>query len=150
VGRGATAALGLTILAIAAIFLAKGMLQPTQEEVERTKDVLNKDALPRLNECRELGLDELPEGLEPPGVGATHFYLSIVVFFPGYATVEGAEDYRLTEMDGRSVALSPMHTEVATEEDGAYVSLIFRLDDPFSSARLMHGEEEILAKVVME
>ncbi len=147
-GRGATAILGLAVLAVCAVFLAKGLVEPKQEELERSKDVLNAEAQPRLVGCTELSDVERPKELPAPPVGADYFYLTVTVLFPGFATVEGEKEHVLVVDGGGSK--KTLHSEVEIDDDGAYLTMIFRVDGDFESGRLLRGETEVIKRVQME
>ncbi len=143
--------LGLAALAIGAVWVAKTMIGPTQEKVERGQSVLNAAAAARVVECRILEDSELPEGLERPGVGGRTVYLLVAIHYPGYAAAPGLANHSLIRVNGRpDTTLQPVHTASEPDEDGATGYLTFRTTLDHSFAKLIHGDKVLAESLHVE
>lgn len=149
-GKAGINVLGLGAIAVAAILIAKGMLKPTQEKVERNANVLSGAYEPRIVEFRVLEDSELPEGVEAPPVGAAEFCFVLAVLYPEHASLpEGA--HRLVEVNGViDDVLDPIHVEEATDEEGATVYLTFRSDGTFRFAHVARGDTVLVERAALE
>lgn len=147
-GRLALTMLGLALLAGGAIFFAKNVLTPAQENVERSEPVLTGQYQPRVEECGVLEDADLPEGIAPPGVDEDVLYVQVVVFFPGIEKVTALAELALDEVNehvGRR--LEPIHTDTEVTAEGTYVYLVFQTTTAFHSARLVRGDDVLADRV---
>jgi len=143
--------IGLAALAIGAVWVAKTMVQPTKEKVERKQAVLNSEASARVTECRILEDYELPRGLERPGVGDDTMYILVTVHYPGYPEAPELMQHHLIRVDGREGArLEPSHAVSETDEDGSYAVLTFRTTQDFTFATLRPGEKVLTGSLRLE
>jgi len=152
VGRAALTILGLAILAVAAIFVARRMVRPAKEKVERSREVLTKAYDARLDECVvPEDADISAAGLEPPEVGADWIYLLVVVLYPGAAQVPEPDNHTLIAVDDRpGTRIEPSKVSTTTEEEGAFLELIFKVDATFDHARLVRDDSIVLRRVGLE
>jgi hypothetical protein len=150
-GRGVGTVLGIAVVAIAAIWVAKSMLKPTQEKVERRAPVLSGEYAPRLEECRALPDTELPAGVPAPLVDEDLLYVEVIVLFPGVSVVQDVKDHRLAEINGVvKTSLSPVFSSVDVAEEGAYLVLVFKANHAFENARLVCNGQVVLERVELQ
>ncbi len=143
--------LGIAILAGAAIFIMRQFLKPAAEKAERKEPVLTGAYDVRLDSCRVLEDHELPEGLEPPGVGDESLYLLVVALYPGRDNAPPAEQHFLGRVNGEAEGtLRPVHSSSEVAADGQYISLVFRAPPEFESARLMHEDKTLVERVTLD
>lgn len=151
-GKGALTIVGIAIVAVTAIFLAKFWIKPAQEDYEREQEVLTKAYEPRLEEIEVLQDIEVSDlGLEVPDVGSSTIYIRLTVLYPGAAKVPDAQDHALENVDGdpeRNVPAS--HAETETDDDGTWLYVVFRVDESFEHARLVRGRVMLLKRFALE
>lgn len=137
VGRVALTIVGIAVVAVAAILIAKSMLRPAKEEVERKGSVLTGEYSPTVQECRMLEDSELPEELPHPKVDDVLRYVQVLVHYPGVAATPPASDHVLERVNGSGGApLAPAWSEVVAGEGGADLYLIYKTTTDFEHARL--------------
>lgn len=150
-GRTAWTIIALAGIAVGAIFLARGMLNPAKEKVEQKQAVLNSEARPRVTDCLVVEDADLPDELEPPPVGASFMYVAVTVFYPDFPDVPDLEKHVLDAVNGNAKArLTPVHTAVELDPIGAYAILIYKTDPAFTHARLLRGDQVIDERVELE
>jgi len=151
VGRATLTILGLAIVAVAATFIAKNALRPNQEEVQRKQDVLTHAYLPSLIECTIVEDSDLPPTLPRPEVDEDLLYIAVVVFYPGVDRVPEPREHRLERVNGvAGVVLEPVHTSYEQDEDGTYITLLYRTDNSFRYGRMVRGDRPLFERVVLE
>jgi hypothetical protein len=148
VGRTVGTIIGLAILAGGAIWVGRQFLEPAQEMAEADSSVLSGAYEARLEECRVLAPSELPDGLRPPKVGEAFDFVLVAVLYPEREQVPTPELHHLDRIDGLpGTNLHPVHTYTETASEGAFLEVIFRVDEVFDEARLMRGEEVVLRQL---
>jgi len=151
VGRATLTILGLAIVAVVAVFIAKSVLKPKQEEVQRKQDVLTHAYLPSLIECTIVEDSELPQSLPRPAVDEDLLYIAVVVFYPGVDRVPEPTEHRLEKVNGVvGRVLQPVHTSYEQDEDGTYITLLYRTDNSFHYGRMVRGERPLFDRVSLE
>jgi hypothetical protein len=151
VGRGTLTLLGIAAVAVAAIFIAKGMLRPAKEEVERLAPVLTGQYAPQLQECVLLEDSQLPEGLAPPKVDEDLRYVQVEILYPGVEKTPPPADHLLERVNGGGGApLEPVWNDTDVTEDGAYVYLIYKATTSFEYARLTRRGEVVLERIDLQ
>ena len=150
-GKTTWTLVALAAIAVGAIFVAKGFLAPAQEEAERSKEVLNKDAQPRVLECIVLEDSELPEDITAPKVGEDVIYVLVTVLYPDFPRVPDLDKHWLDGINGAGEGqLRPVHVSEEADERGAYASLVFRTNGEFAYARLIRADEIVAQRVKLE
>ena len=144
--------LGIALVAGAAIFIGLEFLKPASESAQAKEDVLSGAYAARVEVCTLLEDAELPEGLEPPEIGSTQRYLRVVVLFPEVNVIKGAKDeYHLDRVNGsRDDPLTPVHSDLTQEDDGAVLTLTYATDIEFDNARLVHDDIVIVERVTLQ
>ena len=149
--RALLTSLGIAVMAVAAVYLAKGFLRPAQEKVERGQAVLTGAYRPSLVECTVVADAELPRSLPPPKVDEDLLYIEVTVLYPGVERVPSPRDHRLVNVNGRRGAvLEPVHIGYEVDDEGTYLSLIYRTDNGFEGASLAHAKRVLFENVVLE
>ncbi|NJN14552.1 MAG: hypothetical protein HC813_02710 [Planctomycetes bacterium] len=149
--RAVITLVGLAILAGAAIFIARHLLKPQAEKVERSAPVLTGAYDVQLAECRILEDHELPEGVTPPAVGENIFYVSVIALYPGRENAPEAGKHYLDRINGdEDRLLRPVHASSDITDEGQFAMLVFRTPDDFEFGRLMLEEKVVLDKVILE
>lgn len=149
--RFSLTALGLTIVTVAAVLFAKSYMRPTQEKVERGKEVLTNAYQARLIECVVLEDTDLPEGLPRAAVDEDLLYVQVTVLYPGVERAPTAEEHVLKEVNGViGTELRPVHTSSDTDEDGSYLYLVYRTDSAFDAARMAWDGNLLFKKVALD
>ncbi|MGQ0613216.1 MAG: hypothetical protein ACT4PV_05705 [Planctomycetaceae bacterium] len=149
--KGVAAVVGLAIVGMAAIVIGRHMLKPAAEKQERSRTVLTGLTEPRLARCRILEDSEVPEGVEAPRVGEAVVYLAVEILYPAAARVPEHAGMFLSRVNGASGRdLEPVHTETDSDEDGAYLYLVFKVEEEFQYAQIRREDKVVLARVSPE
>jgi len=143
--RAIASMIGIGLLIGGGIFLIR-LLQPTESpSPPKKEEVLTGAYAPVLVEYAVLQDHELPQGIEPPGVGSDVIYLQLIVQYPGAASVPEVAAHKLDRVQrGGAPALTPVHAEAWDDEGGPKLALVFRTLASFRSGRLMRGETVVL------
>lgn len=143
--------IGIAILAGGAIFFGTAMLDPARERVEQAEPVLTGAYELRLQSCRILEDDELPEGVRPPEVGQDRLFVRVELLYPGRDKSPPPETHRLQRVNGLpGPVLEPVHAEAEPQEDGMLVLLTYATDSSFEFATLVRDNKVRLERVVLE
>ena len=150
--RSVKTILGLAVVAGAAIFLGRAYLKPASERAQASEKVLSGAYDARIEMCRFLEDNELPEEIPPPEVGSDTRYLRVLVLFPEVTIIAGAADeYHLGHVNGDpGRRLEPLVSEKAKEDDGVILTLTFETDDSFLDAKLVRGKKVVVGRVELE
>jgi hypothetical protein len=148
VGRTALTLVGIAALAVAAVFIAQRMLQPTQEKVEQGQKVLTQAYRPKLLECYVLEDAEVPAGLPRPDVSEDLLYLAVLVLYPGVDRAPPG-DHRFAAVNGGEGTLDPADVATEADDEGTTMTLVFKVDSSFEFARLVRGEEVLFDRVAL-
>jgi hypothetical protein len=151
VGKTTWTIIALAAIAVGAIFFAKGFLAPAQEEAERNKEILNKEARPRVLECVVLEDGDLPDGITAPQVGEDVIYVLVTVFYPDFLKVPDLDKHVLDGVNGSATPqLRPVDATEESDERGAYAALVFKTNGEFAYARLIRADEVLEERVTLE
>lgn len=144
--------IGLGLVAVAAILIGRAFLKPASERAQAKGKVLTGQYDARLDFCDIIEDAELPEGLEPPGVGSTVRFVQVIVLFPQVNVIKGdPQDYVLDKVNGAtSPILPPVHSEMSVEEEGVILTLTYETDVNFEYARLVRDEDVVLKRVGLQ
>ncbi|MHC4548661.1 MAG: hypothetical protein ACYTEZ_07770 [Planctomycetota bacterium] len=150
-GRFALTVLGLAIVAVAAILIAKGVLRPTQEKVQRSKSVLTGAYEAKFLECFVLEDRDLPDELAPPKVDEDLVYLRVDLLYPGVERVPSPKSHVLQTINGvPGTELRPVHTAYEVGYEGTYLYLVYRSDQSFAFAHMSREGTLLFEKVALE
>lgn len=143
-----------TILAFAIIgaivfFLVRSFYSGDSDETGPGGEVFTGAYDPRLDECRVLADSELPRDIE---IGKDTIHMLVTILYPDTPSVPQLDKHRIEEVNGaRGVTLSPVSVESEyVDEEGTYVTLIYRIDGDFEFARLTHRGKGILERLELE
>ena len=151
VKRSGLTFLGIAIVAVSAILIAKGALHPAKESVERSQDVLTKAYEAKLIECFVVEDADLPKTLARPKVDEDLLYIQVAVLYPGVDRVPSPLDHVLDSINGLpGTELKPVHTSYDEDEAGAYLLLIYQTDLAFESARMVHKGELLFERILLD
>jgi len=151
VKKGVAAVAGLAIVGLAAILIGRHMLKPAAEKQERSRTVLTGLTEPRLARCHILEDSEVPEGVPKPRVGEVIEYLGVEILYPGAARVPDHSGMFLARVNGASGRdLEPLHSETDSDEDGAYLYLVFKVEEGFQYAQIRREDKVVIARVSPE
>ena len=144
-------ALGLTVVTVAAVLLAKSYMRPAQEKVQRSQDVLTNAYQAQLVECVVLEDTELPAGLRRPDVDEDLIYVQITVLYPGVERVSSPEKHVLSEINGVvETELPPVHTSSESDNEGRLLYLVYQTNSGFEAARMTRDGKRLFAKVTLD
>jgi hypothetical protein len=150
VGRILLTLLGLSAIAGGAVYIAHKFVGPAHDKVEANKQVLTEAYKPKLVGCRALDDGDLPPTLERPGVDEDVLYVEVVLLYPGVDRVPQPLSHRLLGVNGEKVVLDPVAVDYAEDEEGTYLTLVFKADNSFQHARLFRDEELLVDRVDLE
>ncbi len=145
--RAVLTLLGLGAAAVLAIFVGKQFLGGAEEAKDRREVVLTGLTLPRLESLHVLEDSELPEGLDPPGVGASFLFIEVAILYPSAAREPAGDPYELSRINGTSATASSVDKETEDTDEGIYVSLVFKVTDTFEHAALVRGDVQLLERI---
>jgi hypothetical protein len=145
--RAVLTLLGLGAAAVLAIFIGKQFLGSAEDAKDRREDDLTGLTLPRLESINVLEDSELPQGIEPPGVGDSFMYIEVDILYPSAAREPDGDPYGLAGINGRSDTTAPVSKQTEETDDGIYVALVFRVSDAFEHAALVRGERKLLERI---
>jgi hypothetical protein len=154
-GRGvkrlSLTALGLTVVAVAAVLFAKSYMRPAQEKAQRSQEVLTNAYQAQLVECLVLEDAELPAGLRRPDVDEDLIYVQVTVLYPGVDRVPSPEKHVLKEINGvTETELQPVHTSAESDDVGSFLYLIYRTNHGFEAARMARDGMHLFDKVDLD
>jgi len=130
---------GIAVVAVAAIFIAKYMLRPAKEEVERKATVLTGEYTPTVHECRILEDSEVPDELPRPKVDDDLRYVQVLVHYPGVSTTPPAADHVLDLINGEGGRpVPPVWSDAIVGDEGVDLYLVYKATVDFEYARLSH------------
>ncbi|MEE8105068.1 MAG: hypothetical protein V3T86_05995, partial [Planctomycetota bacterium] len=98
--RAVLTMLGLGAAAVLAIFVGKQFLGSAEDAKDRREGVLTGLTQPRLEALEVLEDSELPEGIEPPGVGASFIFIEVDILYPSAAREPDGDPYSLSRING--------------------------------------------------
>jgi len=143
-----------TILAFAIIgaiifFLVRSFYSEDADEGNSGGEVFTGAYDPRLDECRVLADSELPRDVE---IGKDTIHMLVSVLYPDTPSIPQPEKHQIEEINGvRGVTLNPVSVDSEyVDEEGTYVTLIYRIDADFEFARLTHRGKVILERLELE
>lgn len=149
--KSALTMVSLAVVAVGAVLMAQHVLRPTQEGVERSRKVLTNAYRPSLVSCSVVDDAGLPKTLTPPGVDEDLLYIEVVILYPGVERVPSPKRHVLIEVNAiPDTTLVPVHTAYDVDEDGAYLSLIYRTSLSFDHARLVRDGKVLFPSVILE
>lgn len=150
-GRVTLTLLGIAVVAVAAILIARSMLRPAKEEVERKGNVLTGEYTPTVHECRILEDAELPDPLPPPKVADALRYVQVLVHYPGVSTAPDPQEHLLERVNGAAgPPLAPAWHESVAGEDGTDLYLIYKTTLEFEHARLSRKGTVIAERIDLQ
>lgn len=148
--RGLLTLIGLTLVGVAAITVGKAFYGPAREQREARQKVLTGNYEPRLDGCKVLQDDELPDGIAPPKVGVQFVYLEVSVLYPG-APAAPKGTFTLAHVNGSGAPVqSAMYRRDEHEARGTVVHLVFRISPNFEYAKLYLGRDVVLPRVDLD
>jgi len=151
VRRLSLTALGLTVVAVAAVLFAKSYMRPAQEKVQRRQSVLTNAYQARLVECMILEDRDLPVGLRRPDVDEDLVYVQVTVLYPGVDRVPSPNEHVLIEINGvTETELAPVHTSSESDEEGSFLYLVYKTDHGFEAARMARDGKRLFDKVSLD
>ena len=143
--------IGLALVAGAAIFVGRSFLVPHADMAEAANPVLAGAYEPQLVEMRFLEDAELPPEFETPGVDDPLRYVQIVLLYPHVVTAPDPREHILDRINGDAKSvLHPVHTSSEADEDGVYVTMVYRTTRKFDHARLTLDRKPVFGRIDLE
>jgi hypothetical protein len=149
VRRLAATLVGVLLIAGAAVIVGKFLFPAKPAHTAKGEGILSKEYAPRLRECRFLEDTELPEGVEPPEVGAPEAYLLVVVLYPGVAAAPKSTEFALDRINGHpQTRIEPVSSAEEVDDAGAAIHLVFLARHDFQYGRVTLDGKPVLEKIV--
>jgi len=122
-----------------------------EDRAEANQAVLGGAYDPRPVECRMLDDGELPEGLEVPGIDDELRYVVVVLFYPHAAAAPSPIEHLLDHINGDAQeVLRPVHVSSEVEDEGIYLTLVYRTTIHFEHARMIRDRKPIVGRIDLE
>jgi len=151
VRRLAATIFGVVLIAGAAVIAGKFLFPAKSDRDAKHGADLNRHYAPKLADCRFLEDTELPEGIEPPEVGAADLYLAVVVLYPGVAAPPKEGEFALDRINGHpQTRVLPVAATADADDEGATVRLVFLVRHDFQYGRITLDGKPVLEKIVLQ
>jgi len=150
VGKSGATILGFAALVGAVFYIGQSFLDPAAERAEQEQTVLTGALDPVVEFAEMLEDADLPQGIDPPGVGDDIRYVRVSVLYPDRAKTPEASAHLLAEAERGEFVTEPAHATGSVTEEGARVVLIYRVDSRFEWGRIEHNENTVIARFELD
>ena len=149
-GKSGATILGFAALVAAVFYIGQSYLDPAAERAEQEQTVLTGALDPVVEFAEMLEDADLPQSIEPPGVGDDIRYVRVSVLYPDRANAPEASVHLLAEAERGEFVAEPAQATGSVTEDGARVVLIYRVDSRFEWGRIEHNEKTVIARFELD